>query len=93
MPSKVFSASTFPPHKKDDKEFKLRYFKILNVSRERYCKNRKLVESKINKTMKDLEILEKKWEKKKEEFKKKKEEEKRKAHQKRMDQQKENNKK
>ncbi len=84
MPSKVFSAWTFPPYKKDDKEFKLRYKKILNASRERYCKNKKFVEQKINQAMKEIDRLEKTWEIKKEEFKKKKEEEKRKAHMERI---------
>ncbi len=84
MPSPVFSAWTFPPHQKDDEDFKIRYSKILNVSRERYCKSRKLVESKINKSMIELDKLEEEWEKKKEEFKQKKEEEKRQAHLERM---------
>ena len=72
MPSPIFSAETFPPHKKDDKDFKARYSKILTVSRERYCKSRKFVESKINRDMKELEKQEKSWEKKKEELKNKK---------------------
>ena len=78
MPSPIFSAATFPPHKKDEEEFQERYKKILQVSRERYCKKRKDVESKIQKMMKELEDAEQKWEERKEDFKKKKEEEKRK---------------
>lgn len=78
MPSRVFSAWTFPPNEKDDEEFKLRYQKILSVSRERYCKDKKFVEQKINQTMKEIDRLEEAWEKKKEEFKKKKEDDKRK---------------
>ena len=77
MPSPIFSASTFPPHAKDPEEFAERYEKILQVSRERYCKPRKLVVEKINKSMEDIEKAEEQWEKKKEEFKQKKEDEKR----------------
>lgn len=77
MPSAIFSAWTFPPHEKDDEEFRERYQKILQVSRERYCKKREIVEEKINKSMEDIEKQEDEWEKKKEEFKQKKEDEKR----------------
>jgi vacuolar-type H+-ATPase subunit I/STV1 len=76
MPSQIFSAATFPPHLKDPVEFAERYQKILQVSRERYCKPRKLVVEKINKSMEDIEKEEDEWEKKKEEFKEKKQEEK-----------------
>jgi hypothetical protein len=77
MPSAIFSAATFAPHAKDDEEFRERYQKILQVSRERYCKKREIVEEKINKSMADIEKLEDEWEVKKEEFKQKKEDEKR----------------
>jgi len=85
MPSPIFSAATFPPHARDDQEFAERYEKILQVSRERYSKPRKLVEEKINKTMSDIEKQEEEWEKKKEEFKIQKEEEKRQKNQERME--------
>jgi len=85
MPSPIFSAATFAPHPRDPEEFKERYEKILQVSRERYSKPRKLVEEKINKTMLDIEKQEEEWEKKKEEFKLKKEEEKRQKQQERQD--------
>lgn len=78
MPSPIFSAATFPPHPRDDLEFQERYQKILQVSRERYCKPKSLVEGKINQAMKDIEQEEEQWEEKKEERKKEKEEEKRK---------------
>ncbi|MDA9129352.1 type IV secretion system DNA-binding domain-containing protein [Candidatus Gracilibacteria bacterium] len=85
MPSPIFSAATFAPHPRDPDEFAERYEKILQVSRERYSKPRKLVEEKINKTMLDIEKQEEEWEKKKEEFKLKKEEEKRQKQQERQD--------
>lgn len=69
MPSPLFSAKTFPPHEKHPEEFQERYEKILQVSRERYCKTRKLVEEKINKSMQEIEKLEEQWEKQKEEKK------------------------
>ncbi|MDR0771581.1 MAG: hypothetical protein LBF15_00480 [Candidatus Peribacteria bacterium] len=72
MPSPVFSASTLPPNKRNDEDFKDRYGKILTVSREKYSKPRKLVEEKINKMMEDVEGQEKSLEKKKEERKVKK---------------------
>ncbi|MDR2411495.1 MAG: hypothetical protein LBD88_02735, partial [Candidatus Peribacteria bacterium] len=68
MPSPIFSASTFPPNKRNDEAFKTRYDKILNVSREKYSRSKGLVEEKINKTIDDLDKQEKAWEKKKEEF-------------------------
>ena len=77
MPSPIFSAGTFPPYDKDDEEFAERYQKILQVSRERYCKKREIVEEKINKSMEEIEKQEEEWEKKKAEFKQKKEDEKR----------------
>ena len=76
MPSNIFSAGTFPPHFKDDNIFHTRYEKILKVSREKYSKPRKEVESKINKTLYDIEKQEQQWEKKKEEFKQKEKDEK-----------------
>ena len=84
MPSQIFSAATFPQHPHQPEEFKERYEKILQVSRERYSKSRKLVEEKINKTMLDLEKQEEEWEKKKEEFKQQKEDEKRQKQHERM---------
>lgn len=88
MPSPIFSASTFPPHHKDPEEFKERYDKILQVSRERYCKPRKVVVEKINKSMEDIEKQEAEWEKKKEVLKQKREEEKRQKQQNRMEEKK-----
>jgi Type IV secretion-system coupling protein DNA-binding domain len=76
MPSPIFSAHTFAPHPRDDIEFKERYDKILQVSRERYCKKRDIVEQKIQSLMDELEKEEDEWEKKKEDFKKQKDEEK-----------------
>lgn len=76
MPSPIFSAATFAPHPKDPEEFKERYEKILQVSRERYCKPRKLVEEKMNKSLSDIERQEQEWEEKKELFKQKKQQEK-----------------
>ena len=84
MPSPIFSAGTFPPYPKDEQEFAERYQKILQVSRERYCKKRSIVEEKINKSMSEIEKLEEQWETKKEEFKQKKEDEKRQKQQERM---------
>lgn len=62
MPSKVFSADTFPPSSLDPWIFEVRYNKILKVSREKYAKDKKIVEDKIYKTIKDIENQEKKWE-------------------------------
>jgi hypothetical protein len=84
MPSAIFSAATFPPHPQEPAEFKERYEKILQVSRERYCKKRSVVEEKINKTLSDIEKQEDEWEIKKAEFKQKKEDEKRQKQQERM---------
>jgi tryptophanyl-tRNA synthetase len=63
VPSPIFSADTFAPHKKDDNEFKERYEKILQVSREKYCKPKKLVVEKINKMLEGVEEREEKIEK------------------------------
>lgn len=71
MPSTTFSAGTFPPHPKDDEIFHARYDKILKVSREKYSKPRKEVESRINKSLNDIEKQEDQWEKKKEAYKQK----------------------
>jgi hypothetical protein len=84
MPSPVFSAGTFPPLKKDEKEFSERYENILKVSREKYSKAKSTIEQKMNKTMSEIEKQEELWEKKKEDFKNKKAEEKKKAHEERM---------
>jgi hypothetical protein len=81
MPSKVFSAWTFSPNKKNEEVFHARYEKILSVSREKYSKSRKSVEDRINKTLQDLEKQENEWEKKKVEFEQKKKDEKAKKHQ------------
>lgn len=69
MPSKVFSANTLSPHSIDPEVFSNRYNKILKVSREKYSNSKDLVEEKIYKTIKDLELQEEKQEK---EIKKKK---------------------
>lgn len=58
MPSAIFSAEMFPPRKKDEEEFKNRYGKILQVSREKYCKPRAQVVDKIGKMMSEIEKLE-----------------------------------
>ncbi len=71
MPSPIFSAWTFGPHIKNNQVFHARYKKILNVSREKYSKPKKSVETKINKMLEDIEKQEKLWEEKKEEIKKK----------------------
>lgn len=55
MPSKIFSADMFWPHKKNEKEFENRYEKILQVSREKYCKPKKVVVEKINKMFETTE--------------------------------------
>jgi hypothetical protein len=70
MPSKIFSSWTFPPHTKREDLFKKRYEKVLAVSREKYSKPKKLVEEKINQTLKTIEMWEKSWEEKKKELKK-----------------------
>ena len=54
MPSKIFSAGTFPPNHRTPEEIEERYANILKSSRERYSKKKDLVEWKINKSMKDL---------------------------------------
>lgn len=71
MPSRVFSASTFPPNKKHDEVFSKRYEKILQVSREKYSKPRKQIEEKIYKTIEDIDIQEQALEKKRLEIKEK----------------------
>jgi len=84
MPSPVFSASTFAPHKKNDEIFEVRYKKILSVSREKYSKNRKVVEWYINKSLFDLELQENQAEKRKAEYDTKKKEEKAKKNEERI---------
>ena len=76
MPSNIFSAGTFAPHPKEDEVFQARYEKILKVSREKYSKPKSAVESRINKTLYDIEKQEESWEKKKEEYKQKEKDEK-----------------
>jgi len=87
MPSSVFSAGTFAPNKKNEDVFASRYDKILSVSREKYSKPRKIVEARINKTLKDIEIQEEQWDKKKAEFDRKKKEDKAKKHMELMEKQ------
>ncbi len=70
MPSPIFSANTLPPHKKDEKEFKTRYEKVLAVNREKYCKPREKVVKNINDMMWELEKAENDLFKKREEGKK-----------------------
>lgn len=72
MPSPIFSANTLAPHKKDEKEFKTRYEKVLAVNREKYCKPRDKVVKNINDLMWELEKAESALFQKKEEFKKEK---------------------
>jgi len=72
MPSKVFSADTFPPSKIDPEVFETRYNKILQVSREKFGSTKELVEQKIYKSIKDVDVQEEKLE----QFKAKKKEEK-----------------
>lgn len=69
MPSWVFSASTFAPNTKNEEAFSSRYKKILNVSREKYCKSKENVEAKIYSSIDDIDRQESAWEKKKQEFK------------------------
>lgn len=64
MPSNIFSAAMFPPIKKDEQELQSRYTKILQVSREKYCKPKAQVEEKIDKMMDDVE----KWDKERENY-------------------------
>lgn len=80
MPSKVFSADTFAPYSTNPEAFKIRYDKILSVSREKYSAPRDLVEQKINKSLNDLSEQEKKADELKEKLKQKAQEEKRKKH-------------
>lgn len=76
MPSPVFSAWTFAPNTKNPEVFEARYNKILQVSREKYSKSRESVESRINKSLKDLEEQEDAWDKKKIELDQKRKDEK-----------------
>jgi hypothetical protein len=76
MPSKVFSASTFSPYPVVPEVFETRYKKILQVSREKYTASKEIVEQKIYKSIKDLEIEENKVEKSKQQAKQKSKEEK-----------------
>lgn len=69
MPSPIFSANTFPPHKVSDEIIKTRYEKVLSVNREKYCRPRDKVVKNINDTMQEIEKAELIWDKKKEEFK------------------------
>ncbi len=69
MPSGVFSAATFAPNQKNDMDFQKRYQKILQVSREKYCKPKASVEEKIYSTIDEVDKQELAWEKKKIELK------------------------
>ena len=89
MPSKVFSADTFAPYQTNPEAFKIRYDKILSVSREKYSAARELVEQKINKSLNDLSEQEKKADEFKEKIKQKKAEEKQKAFEERLNTKKE----
>ncbi|MDD3302387.1 MAG: DUF87 domain-containing protein [Candidatus Gracilibacteria bacterium] len=58
MPSSIFSANTFPPIKRDEKEFKVRYEKVLSVNREKYCKPRDKVVKNIEDVLGELDSAE-----------------------------------
>jgi hypothetical protein len=75
MPSQVFSAATFAPNHKNESDFQKRYQKILQVSREKYCKSKQSVEEKIYSTIDEIDKQELAWEKKKQEFKEQKKQE------------------
>jgi hypothetical protein len=77
MPSPIFSANTIAPNKRDEKEFKTRYEKVLAVNREKYCKPREKVVKNINEIMEEIDKAEKILDMKKEEYKQKNKEEKR----------------
>lgn len=66
MPSKVFSANTFPPYPIQSEVFETRYKKILQVSREKYSQSKETVEQKIYKSIQDLQEQEQKMQKEKE---------------------------
>lgn len=70
MPSKVFSADTFPPNPVDGDVFEIRYKKILQVSREKYSTKKEIVEEKIYKSIQDLQWEQSKYDEKKVEKKK-----------------------
>ncbi len=76
MPSPIFSADTFAPHKKNEELFQTRYQKVLTVNREKYCKSRDGVVKNINSIMEEIEKAEIMLEKKKDEFKQKEKEKK-----------------
>lgn len=80
VPSKVFSAKTFPPFEVDDTDNESRAEKIRKVNREKYWKPRKIVESKISKMLKEMDDLKKKNDERKDKYKDKIKEEKRKKH-------------
>lgn len=66
MPSKVFSANTFPPNPIQAEVFETRYKKILQVSREKYSQAKDTVEQKIYKSIQDLQEQEQKLQKERE---------------------------
>ena len=60
MPSETFSATTYPPRKIDEKEFKDRTEKIVQVNRQKYCKQKEKVENQIKKSMQEIKNVVKK---------------------------------
>jgi hypothetical protein len=89
MPSKLFSANTFPPEIVPSESFALRYDKIQKVSREKYAKPKRFVEDKIFSNLRDIEKQEEQNAKRKAEYAEKMKEEKRKKHEKMLQQQQE----
>lgn len=71
MPSKVFSADTFPPYPIEKEIFETRYKKILQVSREKYSTPSEKVEQKIYESIQDIATQEEAWQEKKTQTKKK----------------------
>ena len=71
MPSKVFSADTFPPYPIEKEVFETRYKKILQVSREKYSTPSEKVEQKIYESIQDIATQEEVWQEKKKQNKKK----------------------
>lgn len=80
VPSKVFSAKTFPPFKSDEDDSEDRSEKIRKVNREKYWRPKNIVESKINKMLKEMDDLKKKNDERVWKYKDKIKEEKRKKH-------------
>lgn len=78
MPSRVFSATTFPPIKTKDDIDESRKVTVLKVSREKYAKSVEFVEKKILDFNKKIIEDEKKFKKEAEDYKEKMKEEKKK---------------